>query len=262
MVFPKVISVNKAAFARVSAEWVFGAVTSAFDAGVQNPTVCWPVGDTQMQAGGLYDVLVRDYAKSFSNTRIVQLDEAEGLTHFRDALKARVQKPLGINGRLCSYFDGAAGHLDLQAEIVAENLRWNPLDVFVGGLGAMDVKTRKGAHIGYNEAGSTPDDVTRVVALSQSSVAVLKAYDGVDASQITGRAVTVGLKEILNAQVALVMVSGADKADVLHAVLHDDISPDRPASFMRNHPNFTIIADEAASQKLVFGHAHYDLQRG
>jgi glucosamine-6-phosphate deaminase len=262
MVFPKVISVNKAAFARVSAEWVFGAVTSAFDAGVQNPTVCWPVGDTQMQAGGLYDVLVRDYAKSFSNTRIVQLDEAEGLTYFRDALKARVQQPLGINGRLCSYFDGAAGHLDLQAEIVAEKLRWNPLDVFVGGLGTMDAKTRMGAHVGYNEAGSSPNDDTRVVDLSASSLSVLEGYGGVDMSKVTGRAITVGLKEILNAKVALMMVSGAEKAEVLRAVLHDQVSSDRPASFLRGHDNMTIIAYGEASAGLVQGHAHYDLVRG
>jgi len=43
-------------------------------------------------------------------------------------------------------------------------------------------------------------------------------------------------------------VNGSKKASILKQVLEEDISEKFPASFLRNHPNFSVFADvEAAS---------------
>lgn len=245
----------------------------------REPSICWPVGSTQTQNGGFYDVLVDAYGAQSSEelpafcntvlngrsllscTRVIQLDEAEGSTLFRDTLKARIQTPLNIDDCLCSYFVGSAGDLEEQARIRARALDEDPLDIFIGGLGMMDPVTRKGAHIGYNESGSTPTDVTRVLQLEQGSLDTLASYDGSDVTRVSGRAVTVGLKEILQSRAALIMVSGAHKAETLHAVLEDEISKDRPGSFMRTHPNATFLVDEDAAGTLFDDTNDYDLSR-
>jgi glucosamine-6-phosphate deaminase len=46
----------------------------------------------------------------------------------------------------------------------------------------------------------------------------------------------------------MLVVSGGKKASILKQVLEEDISEKLPASFLRNHPNFSVYADaEAAS---------------
>ncbi len=48
----------------------------------------------------------------------------------------------------------------------------------------------------------------------------------------------------------VVVVSGADKADILKKVVEGPITPEVPASILQLHPDVTIVADEAAAAKL------------
>lgn len=243
------------------------------------PVGVWPVGNTQMQAGGFYDRIVEEHEdirvpedvlaqlgytpqtlSLFANTHVAQLDEPEGLTHFRDTLKSRIQTPLSIDGSLCHYFDGKA-NLEQQTAERRAFFEKEGIDVFIGGIGSMDAATRKGAHIGYNEAGSLPDDPTRVLELAQASKDVLFEYDGVDPNaKITGYAATVGMREILNSRYAFIMANGSGKADVIKASLEDEMSSDRPASFMRLHANAVFLLDEDAAAGLSVDHDCYDLR--
>jgi glucosamine-6-phosphate deaminase len=243
------------------------------------PVGVWPVGNTQTQKDGFYDLLKKKHENFrvpedvltqlgydvktlplFANTHIVQLDEPEGLTHFRDTLRERIQTSLGIEESLCHYFDGKA-NIEQQAAERQRFLQREGLDVFIGGIGSMDIDTQKGAHIGYNEAGSTADDPTRVLELAQASKDVLFDYDGVDPdAKITGRAITIGMQEILSSRFAFVMANGSGKAAVVKASLEDEISSDRPASFMRHHANAVFLLDEDAAAGLSADHDCYDLR--
>ena len=50
----------------------------------------------------------------------------------------------------------------------------------------------------------------------------------------------------MSAKTILLLVSGADKAQILHDCLCGPIVPQVPASILQFHPDVTIVADEAA----------------
>ena len=60
-----------------------------------------------------------------------------------------------------------------------------------------------------------------------------------------------GIQNIMLARKIVVVVSGADKADILKKVVEGPITPQVPASVLQLHPDVTIVADEAAASKLA-----------
>ncbi len=58
-----------------------------------------------------------------------------------------------------------------------------------------------------------------------------------------------GIGTIMRAKSVLVIVSGADKADILSKVINGPVTPQVPASILQFHPNAIIVADEAALSK-------------
>lgn len=54
----------------------------------------------------------------------------------------------------------------------------------------------------------------------------------------------------MQARKVLVVVSGADKADILKKVVEGPITPQVPASILQLHNDVTIVADAAALAKI------------
>ena len=44
----------------------------------------------------------------------------------------------------------------------------------------------------------------------------------------------------------IILIAGADKADIVDKACHGPVTPEVPASILQLHPNVTIIGDEAA----------------
>lgn len=59
-----------------------------------------------------------------------------------------------------------------------------------------------------------------------------------------------GIQNIMQARKILVVVSGADKAEILKKVVQGPITPQVPASILQLHSDVTIIADEAALSQM------------
>ena len=55
-----------------------------------------------------------------------------------------------------------------------------------------------------------------------------------------------GIGTIMRAKKILMIVSGADKAEILKKSLYGPVTPQVPASILQFHPDVTVIADEAA----------------
>ncbi len=53
-----------------------------------------------------------------------------------------------------------------------------------------------------------------------------------------------GIGTIMSAKKILVVVSGADKAEILNEVINGPVTPKVPASILQLHPDVTIVADE------------------
>lgn len=59
-------------------------------------------------------------------------------------------------------------------------------------------------------------------------------------------ALTMGMQAIMQAKAVLMVVSGADKAEIIRKSFCGPITPEVPASILQLHPNVTLVGDEAA----------------
>lgn len=105
-------------------------------------------------------------------------------------------------------------------------------------------------HIGFDEPGTPFDSVTHIVDLEESTIKDNARFFDNDLNKVPRKAMTMGLKNIMDAKSVLLLASGANKIDAIYNTVRGDISTDCPASILQNHPNCTIIVDEAAAAKL------------
>ena len=111
------------------------------------------------------------------------------------------------------------------------------VDLAILGLGA-------NGHVGMNEPGSDVDSQTRMVQLDRSTSEHAAEY-GV--SHLPTWGITAGFDEILAAHEVWLLVTGDHKARILDKTLHDPVGPHVPATQLRQHSRFTVIADYSAA---------------
>ncbi|MDJ0954654.1 MAG: 6-phosphogluconolactonase [Acidimicrobiia bacterium] len=134
-------------------------------------------------------------------------------------------------------FDVSAEPLDDECRRYERELDAGGLDLAILGLGA-------NGHIGMNEPGSAADTPTRVVDLHPTTQQNAARYG---ATSPPSRGITIGMRAVLAAAEIWLLVTGEHKAAILNQVLTGPIGPDVPASFLRDHPNAIVIADEPAT---------------
>lgn len=113
------------------------------------------------------------------------------------------------------------------------------LDVVLLGIGV-------NGHIAYNEPGSRRGSTCRVVRLTPATRERLRPIWHTPPAL----AMTLGVRELRAARRVLLLASGAAKAQVLRRALLDDPTPELPASFLQDHPQLTVVCDDAAGALL------------
>ena len=195
---------------------------------------------------GLYEELAarrRAGALDTSRMTAVQLDEYLGLgpddkrslLRWMDLL---FLEPLGIDpARVVTLpTDGEAGGLTA-FDLALEDR--GGLDLAILGLGA-------NGHLGFNEPPTAPDAGTRVVDLRPETLEANASYwaDGVE---VPRRAVTIGMRQLLDARQILLLVTGASKHAIVRAAIEGPVGPDVPASFLQVAAGpVTVVVDRAA----------------
>ena len=103
-------------------------------------------------------------------------------------------------------------------------------------------------HIGFNEPSESFEHYSHVVPLGEDTRAVGQKYFR-EQTTLT-RGITLGLTHLMEAKRALLLANGKRKADVIKRTLQGDITPQLPASILRNHKDGLIIIDKDAASKL------------
>jgi glucosamine-6-phosphate deaminase len=113
------------------------------------------------------------------------------------------------------------------------------IDLLIMGIGV-------NGHIALNEPGSAIDSKTRIVALSSQTLKSNKKSfkDG----SMPQTAMTMGIGTILNAKKCYLIATGVTKAEIIQKLIESNVNSDVPASFLKNHPNFTLILDNDSSK--------------
>jgi glucosamine-6-phosphate deaminase len=199
---------------------------------------------------GTYQNMAKDHREngtSYKDIVTVNLDEYVGLTADHDQSYAyfmyqNLFKSIDVKMENTNLPSGSAK--DLQAECDRYNalLEQYQQDVQVLGLGS-------NGHIGFNEPGTPFGSVTHLVDLTESTIKDnSRLFASID--EVPRQALSMGIKNIMNAKSILVVVSGKNKAKAVYGMVKGEVTPDLPASVLQLHPAVTVICDKDAASLL------------
>jgi len=214
-----------------------------------NSVLTLPTGGTPI---GIYGLLVAAYQArrvDFSRITTINLDEywpiknnhpASYAYYMNDHFFNHVNVPLENQ----NIPNGEAHDVDREAKRYEQVIKQHAID-----LGLITLGPGETCHIGFNERGSAEDSRVRYVPLDeQTKQANLRFFN--NSEDMPEGAITQGVADILQAKRILFMATGEHKAWGVRRSLMGDISSDAPASFLRHHPNVTVIIDQAAASLL------------
>ena len=196
---------------------------------------------------GLYERL-RKKPEAFAKVRFFSLDEFYGLapsdpTSFNGFLHRHLIDHVTHDPKNVHLFRGDVRDLEAQAEKVEDEIR------AVGGIDLQILGIGRNGHVGFNEPGSSLGSRTRPKTLEPETLA---RYAGnLDPSApLSNFAITMGVGTILESKRCLMLVSGAEKAEIVRVMVEGPVTSEAPASALQLHPHAVVVLDEAAASKL------------
>jgi len=201
---------------------------------------------------GIYKEIVKEYRRgmfSFRNVTTFNLDEyvnlpADHPESYHSYMNANLFSHIDLPEGQCHIPDGNAADPAEECRRYDEAIeRSGQIDLQLLGLG-------HNGHIGFNEPAHALIKGTHVVDLAEKTLeANARFFDSID--DVPKQALTMGVGTILKAKKILLVVKGADKADIIQQALQGPITTDVPASLLQTHPNLIVLLDTAAAGKLA-----------
>lgn len=180
----------------------------------------------------------------FSRVRSVNLDEYKGLApdhpqSYRRFMQENLFDHISIRPENTYVPDGLATDVDAMCSAYERTIEdLGGVDLQLLGLG-------HDGHIGFNEPGDhfpTRTHETALVEITRQANARFFASE----AEVPTAAYTMGVGTVMAARRILVIVTGADKSDILHKAFFGPVTPWVPASILQFHPDVTLICDRAA----------------
>ena len=201
---------------------------------------------------GLYKQLVDWYNKgdlSFAETRSVNLDEYLGLSphheqSYRYFMQVNLFDHIDIKPENTHVLNGLAR--DPQAECRA----YNQLIRDLGGIDLQLLGMGHNGHIAFNEPGENFGLENHLVDLTERTIDANQRFFE-RREDVPRHALSMGIKNIMNARRILMVVSGEDKAEAVYKAFAGPVTKQVPASVLQLHPDVTLVGDKAALSKLV-----------
>lgn len=184
----------------------------------------------------------------FTRVRSANLDEYKGLapTHpqsYRYFMQDNLFDHVSIKPENTIVPDGLAEDVEAMcAEYERKIEDMGGVDIQLLGLG-------HDGHIGFNEPCDHFPKMTHEVELTaMTREANTRFFSSID--EVPTAAFTMGIGTVMAAKQVLMIVTGADKAEILEKVFFGPVTPEVPGSILQMHPDVTLICDEAAASKL------------
>ena len=197
---------------------------------------------------GTYKELIKGYENGdldFSLVKTANLDEYRGLEKSNDQsydyfMKANLFNHININFDNLNIPNGENPDAD------AECKRYEEVVKALGGQDLQLLGMGHNGHIGFNEPADEFVKETHCVDLQESTIQANKRFFE-KVEDVPTQAYTMGINTIMQAKMILVIVSGADKADIVKKAFFGPVTPQVPASILQMHPNVVVVVDEAAA---------------
>jgi glucosamine-6-phosphate isomerase len=201
-------------------------------------------------ATGTIEYLVH-YAKEgkvdFSQCYFVGLDEWIGFGENKEGgckhyIYSKMLTPLQINDEKVIHFDGLASDLDKECERIDQFIATRgPIDLMIVGIGI-------NGHIGLNEPGVSFDLYSHYTPLDTITKKVAQKYFREKTELTDG--ITLGLRHLMEAKVAILLANGEKKAEIVATALKGPVTNNVPASIIQNHPDSLVFLDDQAASLL------------
>ncbi|MBS4219092.1 glucosamine-6-phosphate deaminase [Bacillus sp. FJAT-49711] len=198
---------------------------------------------------GLFKLFVEDINSGLdiSNTTIMNLDEYMGpkdsVYTVRTFMYKNLYNIIDSKPKNIYLIDGEAQEPEKEIARYKAILDQYPRDVQLLGLGT-------NGHIGANEPGTSFDSTMFLAMHDESTIQSTMREYGIGREDAPTEMLTLGFSEILEAEKVILIVSGKHKAEAAKALLEGEITPECPATALRNKENAIVIIDEEAASLL------------
>ncbi len=195
---------------------------------------------------GLYQNLIKMYKNeeiSFKHVKTYNLDEycelpKEHKESYYSFMHRNLFDHVDINEKNIHLPSSEGKNLEKNCKMYNKLLHKANIDLQVLGIGG-------NGHIGFNEPGTSFDQETFVTKLTEKTREDNRRFFN-SIEEVPTHAITMGIKNIMQAKKILMLISGVGKQKAVRELLSGNISEDFPASVLNNHANVTIIIDDAA----------------
>ena len=184
----------------------------------------------------------------------------EGRVSFKDVATFNLDEYIGLEGthnQSYRYFmnDNLFNHIDIDKKNTNVLLGVGDYKKFMseydgmiekaGGIDIQILGIGSDGHIAFNEPGTPFDSLTHETELTEQTIKDNSRLFN-DISEVPTRAVTMGLKSIMNARKIVLIATGKNKAKAVYGLIKGPITEDMPCSILQKHPDCTVYVDEDA----------------
>ncbi len=206
------------------------------------------VSDALLGTYGELARLHREEELDLSRVVTFNLDEYLGLApdhpqSCRFFMESHLFKHVNIDERNICFLNGLTREPEMQFKQYEQALKE------VAGVDLQILGIGRDGHIGFNEPGSSLGSRMRIKTLMEDVIQdrITKFEDPGDVPRF---ALTMGVGNIMEARMVLVVASGKRKADVLVRAIEGPLTASVPASVLQLHRSVIVVADEEAAAGL------------
>ncbi|MBO8423416.1 MAG: glucosamine-6-phosphate deaminase [Firmicutes bacterium] len=196
---------------------------------------------------GLYKGMIADYKAgnvSYKNMISINLDEYADLPvehpeSYRSFMNRNLFDHIDIDKANTHVPDGLAADKEAACSEYTAFAAAHPIDVQILGIGA-------NGHIGFNEPGTSFGAHTHLVELKEGTRRDNARFFDNDIDKVPTHAVTLGLADIMQAKMIILIANGTAKAEAVRRMIQGPVDVACPASVLQTHPCVYVVVDEAA----------------
>lgn len=184
----------------------------------------------------------------------------EGRVSFKGCVSFNLDEYIGLEGthnQSYRYFmnENLFNHIDIDKSkthvlkgVGDVEAYMNQYDAEIASFGGIDIQILgigSDGHIAFNEPGTSFDSLTHITDLTEQTIRDNSRLFN-DISEVPTKAVTMGLKSIMNARKIVLIATGKNKAQAIFNLLKGPMTEEVPCSILQKHPDCTIYVDEDA----------------
>jgi glucosamine-6-phosphate deaminase len=185
-----------------------------------------PNGCLGLATGGtcipVYEAMVKDYQTNHTSYKKIKTFNLDEYINLNPIYIHEGYRPY-MNFRLFSQIDIQMKNTNFPCD--KHPSAYETLIKKSGGLDIQIISLGHNGHIAYNEPGSSLDSITRVITLTPSTIKANSRFFENNQKMVPRKAVSMGIKSILDARKVIVIITGIGKAEAFKHILKNNYDP-------------------------------------